>query len=74
MESTEDDHLVWSIPSGAVLTCYRDLVMIADGEVAFASGRTYKVESMHPIALPPYVRLKNDQGQLHTLWAQHLRK
>ena len=71
--SSADDELVWSIPSGSVLTCSRDLVMEATGEVAYTASRSYKVESMHPIADPPFVRTLDNQGQPHALRAADLR-
>ncbi|WP_234265215.1 hypothetical protein [Hydrogenophaga sp. NFH-34] len=49
------------------------MVMEDGGEITFTAGQIYKVESMHPIANPPFVRLKNDQGHIHILWAEHLR-
>ena len=71
--SSADDELVWSIPTGSLLTCMRDVVMTGTGEVAYAAGRNYKVESMHPIADPPFVRTLDDQGNLHALRADDLR-
>lgn len=71
--SSADDLLVWSIPSGSVLVCVHDLVMESTGEVAYTAGRRYSVESMHPIADPPFVRTLDDQGQSHALWAADLR-
>ena len=71
--SSADDELVWSIPSGSVLMCAQDLVMEGTGEVAYTAGRSYRVESMHPIADPPFVKTLDDQGQLHALRAGDLR-
>lgn len=71
--SSVDDELVWSIPSGSVLMCAHDLVMDDTGEVAFTAGRSYRVESMHPIADPPFVRTLDNQGHLHALRAAELR-
>ena len=68
-----DDELVWSIPSGSVLMCAQDLVMEGTGEVAYTAGRSYRVESMHPIADPPFVRTLDNQGQPHALRAADLR-
>ncbi len=74
MPSDADDQLVWSIPSGAVLSCCDDLVMEGSGEVAFSRGVSYRVVSMHPIADPPFVMLINDQRQRHRLQACDLRQ
>ncbi len=72
--SDADDRLIWSIPTGSFLTCARDLVMQGTTEVACTAGRIYKVDSMHPIADPPFLRIRDDQGQLHTLEAGDLRE
>jgi hypothetical protein len=74
MSTAADDTLVWSISSGASLACTRDLVMEGSAEVAFTAGRSYRVESMHPIADPPFVKTTNDQGQPHRLEAGDLRQ
>ena len=71
--SSADDELVWSIPSGSVLMCAQDLVMEGTGEVAYTAGRSYRVESMHPIAAPPFVKTLDNQGQSHALRAGDLR-
>ena len=71
--SSADDELVWSIPSGSVLMCAQDFVMEGTGEVAYTAGRSYKVESMHPIADPPFVKTLDNQGQSHALRAGDLR-
>ena len=68
-----DDRLVWSIPSGSILACAHDLVMEGTGEVAYTAGRSYKVESMHPVADPPFVKTLDNQGQSHALRAGDLR-
>lgn len=62
-----EDKLIWSIPSGATLTCEKSLVMTDGGDIAFTAGKRYKVESMHPIAEPAFVMLVNDQGEPHKL-------
>lgn len=71
--SSADDRLVWSIPSGCILMCGRDMVMEGTGEVAYTAGRSYRVETMHPIADPPFVRTWDNQGQSHALRAADLR-
>lgn len=71
--SSADDELVWSIPSGSVLMCAQDLVMEGTCEVAYTAGRSYRVESMHPIADPPFVKTLDNQGQSHALRAGDLR-
>ena len=74
MSNDADDALVWAIPSGALLNCTRNLAMEGSGEVAFTTGRSYRVQSMHPIAQPPFVKVINDQGQPHHLEAGDLRQ
>lgn len=69
-----DDELVWSFPAGSKLTCSRDLVMEGTDEVAFSAGRIYRVESMHPIADPPFVKTFDNQGEPHRLGADDLRQ
>ncbi|MGN7104812.1 hypothetical protein ACTHR6_24590 [Ralstonia holmesii] len=39
----------------------------------FKKGRTYEVETMHPIFYPPYVCVRDDSGQLQRLVAAHIR-
>lgn len=74
MTNEADDELVWSLQRGATLQCSRDLVMEGNGEVAFTAGRMYCVESMHPIADPPFVKAIDDQGEAHRLGADDLRQ
>ena len=69
-----DDQLIWSLNSGDVLMATRDLLMEGSGERAFTEGKTYVVVSMHPIADPPRVRVIDDQGKLHWLYGEHLRR
>ena len=71
--SSADDELVWSLSTGSILTCKRDVVMEGTGEVAYTAGQCYRVESMHPVADPPFVRTLDDQGQPHALRAADLR-
>lgn len=72
-EITADDKLVWDTPSGMELICTESVVM--DGEeIAFTAGKKYVVNSMHPIAVPAYVRLTNDQGETHSMSGEHLRR
>lgn len=74
MIDSADDKLVWAINSGSVLTCSENLVMEGTDEVAFSEGCVYRVESMHPIANPAYVKTTDDQGRSHCLEATDLRK
>lgn len=71
--TSADDELVWSFTSGSTLTASRDLVMEDSGERAFTAGQSYRVDSMHPLANPAFVRVKDDQGVPHKLHAEHLR-
>lgn len=71
--TSADDELVWGFTSGSMLTAVRDLVMEDSGERAFTSGQSYRVDSMHPLAHPAFVRVKDDQGVSHQLRAEDLR-
>lgn len=71
--SNADDELVWSLTAGVKLKATRDLVMEDSGEVAFQGGKEYPVSSMHPLAHPPFVRVTDEQGQLHILQPDDLR-
>lgn len=73
MTDNADDHLVWGLHTGRTIKASRDLVMEGSGERTFTTGKTYLIESMHPIAEPPFVRVKNDQGESHALTAEDLR-
>lgn len=69
------DHLeIWSTNVGDELHCSRDVVMEDGGEVAFTAGRRYRVQSVHPIANPPFIRVIDDQGEPHGLGAADLSK
>ena len=60
--------------AAAAIACAKDnLVMEGTGEVAYTAGRSYRVESMHPIADPPFVKTLDNQGQSHALRAGDLR-
>ncbi len=74
MNVTIDDKLVWDLGSGSKLFATKELVMEHSGERAFTAGMSYTVESMHPIAEPAYVVLKNDQGLPHRLEGSHIRE
>lgn len=71
---TEDDKTVWDTPSGYVLTCNKTLCMEETQVQVFTEGKRYRVESMHPIAIPAYVKVIDDQGELHMLDGSHLRE
>ena len=73
MPHEHSDELIWSLEAGSRIRCNRDLVMDDGGERAFTAGATYAVQSMHPIADPPFVTLVNDLGQHHRLWGVHVR-
>jgi hypothetical protein len=68
------DKLVWDCSTGTRLKCIKNLVMEGSGEQAFTQGQTYRVESMHPIAIPAYVMVIDDQGEVHTLEGDDLRE
>jgi hypothetical protein len=42
------------------------------GVIAFTAGRSYRVQSTHPIAQPPLLRVVDDQGESHGLSAADL--
>lgn len=69
---TAADKRIWGIPSGTRLTCTKSLVMEDDGSVAFTTGNSYTVVSMHPIADPAYILLVDDQGESHKLNGDHV--
>lgn len=73
MTENSDDQLVWSLHTGRKITASRDLLMEGSGERTFTNGKTYVIESMHPIVEPPFVRVRNDQGDIHALTAEDLR-
>lgn len=73
-EITALDRLVWSIPSGTLLTCIKSVVMEDDQAEAFTVGKSYAVASVHPIAEPSYVRLTNNQGESHKMTGEHIRQ
>ena len=73
-EITAFDRLIWSIPTGARLTCIKSVVMEDDQTEAFTTGQSYMMESMHPIAEPAFVRLTNNQGESHKMTGEHIRQ
>lgn len=58
----------------ATLQAKKDMLMEDDGEHVFTQGKRYYVESMHPIAEPAYVVVKNDHGERHRFYADHIRE
>lgn len=74
MSVSDDDMLVWDTPSGTSLTCTKSVRMEGTDEVAFTEGIVYRVASMHPIADPAYVKLLDDQGQVHRMEGSDLRE
>jgi hypothetical protein len=49
--------------------------MVTDsGDLCFTCGRVNLVDTMHPIADPPFVRVMNDQGHKHGLEVSDLRQ
>jgi hypothetical protein len=73
-EVSAADKRVWDCSTGTRLKCIKNLVMEESGEQAFNQGQNYRVESMHPIAIPAYVMVIDDQGEVHTLEGDHLRE
>lgn len=73
-EISDDDKVIWGIPTGTRLTCIRSVVMTDDQTEAFTAGQVYRVQSMHPIADPAYVRLTNNQGESHKMAGEHIRQ
>jgi hypothetical protein len=73
-EVSAADKRVWDCSTGTRLKCFKNLVMEESGEQAFTQGQNYRVESMHPIATPSYVRVIDDQGVSHLLEGEHLRE
>lgn len=71
---TAFDKLIWSIPTGTRLICIKSVIMEEDKVESFTAGRSYVVESMHPIAEPSYVRLTNNQGETHKMTGEHIRQ
>lgn len=71
--TSADDELVWGLTSGSMLTATTDMLMEDSGDRAFTAGQSYRVDSMHPLAHPPFVRVKDDQGVSHRLHAGDIR-
>ena len=71
--TSADDELVWGFASGSKLTATTDMLMEDSGDRAFTAGQSYRVDSMHPLAHPAFVRVKDDQGVSHKLHAEDLR-
>lgn len=71
---TADDKMIWGLPTGTRLICTAPVVMDHDQTEAFTAGKVYVVESMHPIAVPAYVRLTNNQGESHKMCGEHIRQ
>lgn len=69
-----EDQIVWAAESGTVLTAVKDLCMAECNTRSFTAGKRYEVLSMHPIAEPSYVKVKNDQGEFHFLQGKDLRE
>lgn len=68
------EQIVWDAPSGSSLTCVKNLDIDDIGVPAFTQGEKYNVESMHPIAVPAYVRVIDDQGSIRQLEGDHLQE
>lgn len=71
-----DDRLVWDLPAGTRLRAFQDLHMEEDPSQprVFTADKVYVVDSMHPIANPPFVRIRNDFGEVHQMHAVALRR
>lgn len=69
-----DDMLIWSLNAGTTLQAKKDMFMEDDEEHVFTQGKRYYVESMHPIAEPAYVVVKNDHSERHRFYADHIRE
>ncbi len=70
-----DHRLVWDMTPGTRLRAIHHLHMEEDPDEprVFTAGEIYVVESMHPIANPPFVGIHNDFGEVHQMCATHLR-
>lgn len=73
-EITADDQLIWDTPRGSSLKATQDVEMEDTQERVFTRGRIYKVEDMHPLAIPAFVTLRNDQGKSHLMEGSHVRQ
>ena len=71
---TPQDHIIWSLPTGSTITPLRDLHEGLDPAMPtwFTRGHIYVVESMHPIAEPPYVQVRTNDGIATKLFAEHI--
>lgn len=55
-------HPIWALETGDVLIARRNLHMEGSGEQIFTEGKRYPVNSMHPLADPPFVKVRDDSG------------
>jgi len=70
-----DDRMIWDLSPGSKLTARVDLHENEDQALPtwFTGGVEYRVESMHPVADPPFVEVRTDDGECTQLLAEHIR-
>lgn len=65
-------HPIWALSAGDVLVANRCLHMEESGLRVFTAGKRYPVLSMHPLADPPFVKVRDDSGHENIIQADFL--
>ncbi len=70
-----DDHIIWDLKEGSKIRALRNLHEELNPELPcwFTEGAEYPIESMHPIADPPFVKVKTNEGHTTKLYAKHIK-
>ncbi|MET0106076.1 MAG: hypothetical protein ABW072_13180 [Sedimenticola sp.] len=72
----EDDRIIWDLRAGDKIKPLRDLheELNPDLPLWFTADVEYTIESMHPIADPPFVKVKINDGSTTRLYAKHIKE
>ncbi|HEB56636.1 MAG TPA: hypothetical protein ENI98_10095 [Gammaproteobacteria bacterium] len=73
--SKAGDRTIWDLPADSKIKPIRDLHEELDPTLPcwFTAGQEYVVESMHPIADPPFVKVRINDGGITRLNAEHIK-
>ncbi|MCF6256183.1 MAG: hypothetical protein L3K25_07760 [Gammaproteobacteria bacterium] len=73
--SKADERIIWNLPAGSKIKPIRDLHEELDPTMPcwFTAGQEYIVDSMHPIAGSPFVKVRTNNGSITRLNAEHIK-
>jgi len=71
---TKNEYVIFNLSTGSKIKALKDLHEDLDPSLPcwFTANECYVVESVHPVADPPFVKVKTNDGVLTKLNAEHI--